>query len=144
VNIDGKHERDLCDEHADGLREIWLNRRQAYIVSWGLTPQERLTKDAERRANDAERLGLLLSKFGEPRWEDLRERREQEARDRDARARDAGLNWWEVELEELEDGYTTEERAVEEIEELRWAIQDLSDAIDSYSGPIVRVRVRTD
>lgn len=125
VNIDGKHPHDLCDDHATGLRDIWANRRRAYRVSWGLSSEEKLAKDQAL-------LTMLLATYGEPRWQ------------QEPEPDYASTNWWDVADDEEDQPYvqTTEERAWEEIEGLRWRIQDIRDG--PLRKPVVRVRVRTD
>lgn len=122
VNLDGRHQRVLCADHATGLRDILTNRRAAYRVSWGLSSSEKLAKDEAR-------LAALVSAYGEPREQP------------DEPAEFTTTEWWDDE----DDAYaepTNEERAWREIEELRWRIQDIRD--DPERTPVVRVRVRTD
>jgi hypothetical protein len=124
VNIDGKHPRDLCDDHATGLRDIWTNRRQAYKVSWGLSSDEKRTKDEAL-------LSLLLATYGEPNWQARPEP-------------DYNSEEWLNSLDDDDDApyvQTTEEQAWEEVERLRWTIQDIQDS--AYRAPTVRVRVHT-
>jgi hypothetical protein len=58
VDIDGNHPRDLCEYHAARVRYAW-ERREAYVVQWGRTPED-------RRASIQRRVDDLLAQYGQP------------------------------------------------------------------------------
>lgn len=123
MNIDGKHERVLCDDHAAGVRDIWQNRRAAFHVSWGRSSDE-------KKAEDQALLSKLLATFGEPDWEGRRA----------AMTPPQGSPEWYTMLEdeyEEERVWTDEDAAWEEIERLRWEIDDIE--YRGYHAPTVRV-----
>lgn len=121
VNIDGRHERELCDEHASGLHEIWMNRRHAYRITWGLWTHEKIERDQAR-------INQLLALHGEP-----------------------SDGWWSqavysYEEEDDEDGavgmdYSTgQQQAWDEIGYLRERVSYLAD--EGERPPVVQVEPR--
>jgi hypothetical protein len=128
VNIDGKHERDLCPDHAEGLRDIWQHRRAAYRVSWGISSDERI-------ALDRARIAALVNAFGEPDPEQM------------AKTERARYAWWDdldTDLETEPPVYepSMQEQAWDEIESLRWRIDDIETS--NPRRATVRVTPRTE
>jgi hypothetical protein len=125
VNFTGSHPRALCETHEEQVRVALEQHRDAVIVTWGRSADE-------KRALDQDRAAALVEQYGEPNWPD--------DSDRDP------FSW---SADETEDQDEDDERPWPSMqqEEAWYVIEDLRNR--DYAGyyptddlPVVRIKVR--